>query len=77
MDTNLVLPLTSRKCRVIFDYFLEGPLQVNILPLLLFLASNHYYPHEIAIKAGRFICPNLGRIVKMTNLSRILKNAIN
>ncbi|GAV59711.1 Rieske domain-containing protein/Ring_hydroxyl_A domain-containing protein [Cephalotus follicularis] len=27
MDTNLVIPLGPRKCRVVFDYFLEGSLK--------------------------------------------------
>lgn len=29
MDTNLVLPLGSRKCQVIFDYFLDASLKVT------------------------------------------------
>ena len=29
MDTNLVLPLGARKCKVIFDYFLDASLKVS------------------------------------------------
>lgn len=29
MDTNLVIPLGPRKCKVVFDYFLDPSLKVN------------------------------------------------
>lgn len=31
MDTNLVLPLGPRKCKVIFDYFLDDSLKVTFV----------------------------------------------
>lgn len=33
MDTNLVLPLGPRKCKVIFDYFLDASLKVTSKPI--------------------------------------------
>lgn len=35
MDTNLVLPLGPRKCKVVFDYFIEASLKVMHFYLLI------------------------------------------
>src|SRR5688572_4399467 len=31
MDTNLIVPLGPRKCKVVFDYFLDSSLKVKLL----------------------------------------------
>ena len=49
MDTNLVLPLGPRTCKVVFDYFLEASLKV------IFCLLMHYYS-GIRVNAAHKVC---------------------
>lgn len=69
MDTNLVVPVTTTKCQVIFDYFLDVSLVVSTLMLVLLVRNSLTIILESAIPTSDSLSCCCGAYLSYLSLS--------